>query len=888
MTNAYLAGPSHVTRWADDIRKNRVPRVKGVTLWGEAGLALFSLRLKENIERAIANGKDVWLMVPDFRFGIDFFKDHENFAETGRFVSGYGLMNKSLISEERDRILFENALSILDYYVEQYRSKIKFMFWCLAVREWRNLLGARYVNSDGVYKHPVWSYHGLLERYSGNVVDVWPITEDFDSYVIDQQGHPSFKAYSFIFNAFRLNSGKLAFDCVKNVYADAVGRLFSLIPESRSGPIAMEGDDGFLFLSGDVNRGMDQHHGRLMLNEEACHCWKGILSKRKEYFDAHGVKCYYLIAPDKNIVYFDRLVPPIAPVKIRPSSQWLALAESEAIEVCYPLSQLINARASGLEVYDAVDTHWNGFGAFQAYTEIFKLIGEEFQALNSVKAEQIEFSEFSYQGDLGSKVLPPKVGTGVKCSIGSSKSKLIFDNGIANRGNLKIFVNEDRGLPEAVFFGDSFHVAIIPFLAENFSRLTFVHRSDIDKYLLQSRSVDIVFFESVERFLISPPNDSRALPVDVIVFEKLKGYSAESIDALHEHLLAQVGPEAPPECFLYLGICCLVRRDFRSSIKYLSSIIDSELAQRACIYLWISYYEVGDFASAFSYFERVDASCQDVFSVFPSSTDVALVKRAMAAVPAWVGIRHHASKVYLVNKEFDVAIEFSGQVVSYYPNSWLPWYRHGQIYEGMNRIEDAVKAYGVATEIASDNSTVLQAYGNVLLKAGVVDVAVDVFRRAVMLSPSSDNLRFLYGISLLRVGKVDLAHQQFSVGIDLNPCNDSCFVQRGVVHRKSGCILSAIDDFRSALLINPYNRGAVLEVVPLMLSEGMLEEAYLLLSKLASNFLMDVEFSFLWARVNFSLRRFSVTRSIVSRILNIDSAHRGAKEILLRLSAATG
>lgn len=888
MTNAYLVGPSHVTRWADDIRKNRVPRVEGVTLWGEAGLALFSQRLKENIERAIARGKDVWLMVPDFRFGIDFFKDHKNFIETGRFVSGYGLMNKSLISEERDKILFENALSILDYYVAQYRSKIKFMFWCLAIREWRNFLAGRYVNSDGVYRHPVWSYHELLDRYMGNVVDVWPITEDFDSYVIDQQGHPSYKAYSFIFNAFRLNNGRLASDCVKNIYADAVGRMFSLIPESKSGPIAMEGRDGFLFLDGDVNRGMDQHHGRLMLNEETCHCWKSVLSKRKEYFDANGIRCFYLIAPDKNIVYFDRLVPPIAPVKTRPSSKWLALAESEAIEVCYPISQLINARASGFEVYDAVDTRWNSFGAFQAYTEVFKLVAKEFHALISVKAEQIEFSEFSYQGDLGSKVLPPKVGVGVKCIVGNSKSKLIFDNGIANRGNVKIFVNEDKGLPEAVFFGDSFHVAIIPFLAENFSRLTFVHRSDIDKNLLQSRSVDIVFFESVERFLISPPNDSRALPVDVIVFEKLKSYSAENIDALYEHLLAQVGPEAPPECFLYLGVCCLVRRDFRSSIKYLSSIVESELARRACIYLWISYYEVGDFASAFSYFEKVDSSYVDVFAVFPSSIDVTLVNRAMAAVPAWVGIRHHASKVYLVNKEFDVALQFSDQVVSSYSNSWLPWYRHGQIYESMNRIEDAVKAYGVASEIASHNSTVLQAYGNVLLKAGAVDVAVDVFRRAVMLSPSSDNLRFLYGISLLRNGEADLARQQFSVGINLNPRNDSCFVQRGVVHRKSGCVLSAINDFRSALLINPYNRGAILEVVPLMLNEGMLEEAYLLLSKVASNFPMDIEFSFLLARVNFSLRRFSVTRSIVSRILNIDSTHRGAKEILLRLSVEVG
>lgn len=883
MTNAYLVGPSHVTRWADDIRKNRVPNLKGVTIWGEAGLALFSQRLKENIERAITNGKDVWLMVPDFRFGIDFFKENSNFEITGPFVTGYGLMNKSLISNERDKILYENALSILDYYVKEYGSKIKFMFWCLLVREWQNLLSGRYVSSDGVYKHPQWSYKEIIERYSGNAVDIWGITKNFDSYVIDQQGHPSLKAYSFIFNSFRFNNAGFALDFVNQEYDDACERLFLSFNEKKSGAVAIEGRDGFLFLDGDVNRSIDQHQGKLFLNDEVCLRWRDIFHERNKFFEAKDIECFYIIAPDKNSVYFDRFVPPVAPVKNRPLSQWLALADSVAIKVCYPLSQLKNARSSVLDVYDAVDTHWNGYGAFQAYTQIFELIVKKFEALTPVSFEKVKYFKRSYHGDLGAKLSPPRLGFGVKYLIKDSKSKLTFDNGIVNRGNIKIFENLDKNLPEAIFFGDSFHLDILPFLAENFSRLTFVHRSDLDKNLIEYRKVDIVFFESAERFLISPPNDPRAVPVDVIVFEKMKGYSAENLEELYKYLHAQVGPEAPLECSLYLGICCLVRCDFIASINYLSSIVNSGLAPRAWIYLWIAYYEIEDFTSAFSYFKMVDASGADVFSVFPYSTNLALLNRALATIPNWVGIRHHAGRIHLINKKFEAALEFSDQVVSSYSGSCSSWYRLGQIYEGMKRTEDAVNAYGKAVEIKPNDSTLLTSYGNILLKAGAFDVAADVFARAVKLSPSSDNLRCMYGISLLRFGKLDLALQQFSVGINLNPRNDACFVQRGVVHRKCAKLTLAINDFTCALLINANNKGAILEVVPLMLNEGMIKEAYFLLKKLASNFLFDVDFSFMWAKVNFSLRRYSTAQSIASRILNIDSTHCGAKDLLARI-----
>lgn len=167
----FLAGASHITRWIDDINKNLLLPMPDVTIWGEGGLPLFSKRLYDNIERNIQNGRTVWLIVPDFRFGINFFNDHADFQETGIFVTGYSMINRNMITEERDAILYQNALDILDHYVKLYGNRIKFAFWCLAVREHRNVVEKKHLDNSGHYKHPYWNYQDILNRYRENTVD---------------------------------------------------------------------------------------------------------------------------------------------------------------------------------------------------------------------------------------------------------------------------------------------------------------------------------------------------------------------------------------------------------------------------------------------------------------------------------------------------------------------------------------------------------------------------------------------------------------------------------------------------------------------------------------------------------------------------------------------
>lgn len=116
------------------------------------------------------HGMDVALMVPDFRIG------------NACLVSADGTQNAlfidpMLIGDKFDQKIFHMSLSKLDKLVQRYREKIKFIFWCLYGREQLNKQKGKYVYEKEVYRHPVWNYSELLDRYKENVIDISDLGE---------------------------------------------------------------------------------------------------------------------------------------------------------------------------------------------------------------------------------------------------------------------------------------------------------------------------------------------------------------------------------------------------------------------------------------------------------------------------------------------------------------------------------------------------------------------------------------------------------------------------------------------------------------------------------------------------------------------------------------
>lgn len=237
MDKSYLiAGASHVELWRTLVNTESIlPLSKQDLIYGKDAIPIFSFEIKEFIEKNEKKVDHIILFVSDFRFGNLYLKNHKYFQNL--FINGsefeenfiktqnYGPPKKELISQENDNLLYKNALDILDYYKDKYQDKITFLFWDLNVREARNIENRKYFK-DGKYKHPVWNYDDLHTRYKNNTYDIRVFRSNFEHYLIDQQGHPNFRAYCFLWHLFNLKDSKLAYEVTEKQYKESLKTAF--------------------------------------------------------------------------------------------------------------------------------------------------------------------------------------------------------------------------------------------------------------------------------------------------------------------------------------------------------------------------------------------------------------------------------------------------------------------------------------------------------------------------------------------------------------------------------------------------------------------------------------------------------------------------------------
>ena len=85
------------------------------------------------------------------------------------------------------------------------------------------------------------------------------------------------------------------------------------------------------------------------------------------------------------------------------------------------------------------------------------------------------------------------------------------DNRVRNTGRRVVYEWEDGDAgPHCMVYGDSYAMRVLPFLAESFARLTFVHMVTLDFDLVRKLEPDVVVKIMNERFLISVPQDAPA------------------------------------------------------------------------------------------------------------------------------------------------------------------------------------------------------------------------------------------------------------------------------------------------------------------------------------------------------------------------------------------
>lgn len=271
-------------------------------------------------------------------------------------------------------------------------------------------------------------------------------------------------------------------------------------------PQVLVGKEDWLFYKGD-NSVVNFTNSRI---PDADKMRQGLAYLRAidDWCRAHHKKFYYVIAPDKNKIYPEYYPDYIR--KYQPDSHGMGMTfyryirENSDINVIYPYDALMAAKGDRVLYYTA-DTHWNSYGAFIAFQEIYRaMFGRAWAEAKFIR----RWDKLKHGGDLLDMLSPSNRELYMKNSFFSpvfykeisckSEKKYGLDNGY-------IECHNPSGRGRAFVLRDSFSTALYPFLAREFKTTSLHWRYNLDAADLAeiAKNYDVVILENVERYVLA-------------------------------------------------------------------------------------------------------------------------------------------------------------------------------------------------------------------------------------------------------------------------------------------------------------------------------------------------------------------------------------------------
>lgn len=299
---------------------------------------------------------------------------------------------------------------------------------------------------------------------------------------------------------------------------------------SSSGPSALIGEDGWLFLENDKNDSVGQYTGKVSLGAGALAQWLAMLEDVEALGTQRGFQHVHLIAPSKEAVYDQWYPHRERRSDKRPVDELLRSVPANA-PIVYPVPEL--RAADRMPVFDKGDTHWNGYGSFIAAHSVLQRLGRP----DVLSFDDYEFPVRRKSGDLDSKLVPKKTEQRIYAEPRSPAAQVNFDSEIANRGRVIVRENPSAPLGRLLMFGDSFGWTLLPFFAAVFRRFVFVHSTTPDRLILEQERPDVLLTECTERFVIEGPRKLGSFKVADVArykFQRVLPAEQERMRGLYE------------------------------------------------------------------------------------------------------------------------------------------------------------------------------------------------------------------------------------------------------------------------------------------------------------------------------------------------------------------
>ncbi|MDO6463644.1 hypothetical protein [Pseudoalteromonas carrageenovora] len=185
-----ILGPSHIMRWVQSIDCHLIPTPKNMDFHGRGGASIWGDFIKSKTND-FSQYDEILFIVGDFRFG------NKSLVDSTLTRNQHGIA-KELINDANDREMYQKVIDEL-YLLSssENQSKIKFIFWDLALREFKNKQNRKYFK-NGSYAHPIWNLGEVQSLFAENTI-LMDSDTNLDSLFIDGSNHPSFQGYVYLY-----------------------------------------------------------------------------------------------------------------------------------------------------------------------------------------------------------------------------------------------------------------------------------------------------------------------------------------------------------------------------------------------------------------------------------------------------------------------------------------------------------------------------------------------------------------------------------------------------------------------------------------------------------------------------------------------------------------
>ncbi len=268
------------------------------------------------------------------------------------------------------------------------------------------------------------------------------------------------------------------------------------------------GPEHWMFTTRD--RAVDVYRGADPFTERELELWAQVLSDRRAWCEARGVRYLFAIAPNKETIYPDRWPARLDKVGPTRREQLVEFVRGRPdvplLDLTAALERARRDFASEGDVYFQLGTHWNDRGALYAYRALLEHAASEVPGIEARRRDEFAFEPTEFQDDswarrlyLEDVLVQPNV-----------ELRMLFERGVDEafwrkaREEQRMSIDSEHpnaDLPRAVVFHDSMGEKLRPLLAEHFSRASFRWVSDFDTALIEREKPAIVIQLFVERAL---------------------------------------------------------------------------------------------------------------------------------------------------------------------------------------------------------------------------------------------------------------------------------------------------------------------------------------------------------------------------------------------------